>query len=432
MSEGMQFGYIAALLFLALIFAGSRIPVAAFVSGFIGALGFYGWENSIISTVGHAFAACDEYTITVIPMFLFMGYLAYYSGLGDEVYRAARAWIGRLPAGLAIATTFGCAGFGAMTGSSTSAAIMFTKLSIPEMDKYKYSRRLSIGCVAASGTLAVLIPPSVAVCIYGLITEQSIGRLLIAGFVPGIMSAFLMALMMYLMARFNPGLAPPGPSFPWKERLASVRGLWAVVLIIGSILAGLYLGVFTPTEAGALGSFAMLCVVAIRRKLSWYCFKSALLETARMCGIVFVMLVGIRVLMIPLVGTGITNAIVQGLLGISSNPYVILMFIILIFVVFGCFISGIGMMMTTVPFMFPVVMSLGFDPIWFGIIVVVAVEIGLFSPPVGPNVYVTCRVADEPLEKGFLAVLPFMLLQIAIIGLLIAFPQIILFVPSHM
>ncbi|MFC1867066.1 TRAP transporter large permease [Thermodesulfobacteriota bacterium] len=420
------------VIFLLLIFAGQRISIAGFVSGFIGLVAYYGWQPAMVSTVGHIFSESIKYGLTVIPLFTLMGFLAFWGGIGDEIYTTTRRWVGQYPGGLAMATTLGCAGFGAITGSSTAAAIMFAKLAIPEMDKYKYKRKLSIGTVVASGTLATLIPPSLSIMIYGLLTEQSIGKLFIAGFIPGIFSAFIYCAFIYVWSIMSPDLAPRGPISTFKEKLASLRHLWSTVVIMLAVLTGLYTGVFTPTEAGAMGAFCIFLVVTLKGKFTWKLLKGALLETARMCSMCFVILLGVRVLMTALVATGVTAGLTEFMLGSVSSPFLILMAILAIYMIFGCFIGGIGMMVVTIPLVSPVTIALGYDPIWFGIIVAKMVEIALITPPVGVNAFVVSKVTNVPLEQTFRSVLPFFFMDLFTIALLIAFPQIVLFLPSHM
>ncbi|MFC1945586.1 TRAP transporter large permease [Chloroflexota bacterium] len=430
--EPFTFGILAVVIFLVLIFMGQRIAIAGAVAGLFALLGVFGWEGALILIRGHILSVTTRYGFTVVPMFLFMGLISFHAGLGDHIYAAAQRWVGRLHGGLAMATTLGCAVFGAITGSSTSAAIMFAKLAVPEMDKYNYDRGLSVGAVAASGTLATLIPPSVSIVIYGIITEQSIGKLLIAGLIPGIVSALVYCLMIYVRARINPKLGPRGPAFSWRERFSSMKTLWPVMAIMIMVLGGLYVGVFTPTEAGAMGVFSTLVVVALRRRLNWTMFKGSVLETARLTSMAFLIIVGVQILMTSLVTTGITGWLVESLMSVSTSPYLVLLMIIILFVVFGCFIGGIGMMLTTIPFVYPIVIAAGFDPIWFGIIVTKMVEIALITPPVGANVFVVAKVLNYPVEKAFKSVIPFFFMDLATTGLLILFPQIVLWLPNNM
>ena len=409
-----------------------RIAFAGAVGGFIGLVALYSWHTATATLVSHIIVESTKYGMTVIPLFVFMGYLGFYSGLGEEIYRAGRAWFGKLPGGLAIGTVFGCAGFGAISGSSTAAVAMFGRMSVPEMDRYNYHRRLSVGTIAASGTLATLIPPSTTVVIYGLLAEQSIGKLLIAGFLPGIVSAIIYGLMIYFRAVLNPKLGPPGPSSSLKEKFISLRSLWAVVAIMLVILGGLYTGVFTPTEAGGFGAFAMFILVLIRRMLTWEKLKAALLEATRVSCMIFIVIIGVRIFMTLLVASGVTGALVKAVLTLPVPAEVMLLGILVVYVIFGCFIGVIGMLVTTIPFVYPVILGLGFNPIWFGIIVIKLCEVAMITPPVGINVFVASKVIGEPVENCFRGVIPFFFMDLLTIGVLIAFPQIILFLPNLM
>jgi len=428
--EPMILGLIGVGIFLLLVFGGMRIAFAGLTAGFIGLLAFYGYEPTVAAFRGHVFTEGTKYALTVIPLFVLMGYFGFYSGVGDEVYAAARQWVGQLRGGLAMGTTLSCAVFGAISGSSTAASAMFGKMAIPEMDKHGYDRRLSLGTVAASGTLASLIPPSTTIVIYGYLTEQSVGKLLIAGILPGIVSAIIYCIMIYFRVLKNPKLGPPARRTSFKEKFMSLRPLWAVIVIFIVVIGGLYLGVFTPTEAGAIGAMAMLIVTLARRMLTWKKARAAILETARISCMIFAVIIGIKLFTTLMVATGVTASLVNSALGLT--PALLLVGIIVIYIIFGCFIGVLGMLVTTLPFVFPVVVAAGFDPIWFGIIVIKLCEVAMITPPIGINVFVTSNATGAPVEQAFRSVIPFFIMDIVTIGVLIAFPQIILLLPSMM
>lgn len=428
--EPFAIGLIGLGIFLLLVVTGERIAYAGLIAGFIGLIAYYGWGPTSMSISGSLITESSVYTLTVIPMFVLMGYLGFVSLVGEEVYLAARQWIGQLRGGLAMTTTLACAIFGAISGSSTAACAMFGKMAVPEMNKYKYDPELSVGVVAASGTLATLIPPSTNVVIYGLLTEQSIGKLLIAGILPGIVSAIIYCIMIYVRVLINPKLGPPAERTPLKDKLLSLRPLWAVIVIFVIVIGGLYIGVFTPTEAGAIGATGMFIIALARRRLNWEKMKTALLETAKISCMIFFIIIGIRVLTVLLVTTRVTGALVDLTQGLPVAA--LFMAILGIYIILGCFIGVLGMLVTTLPFIFPLAIAVGWDPIWFGIIVIKLCEIAMITPPVGINCFVTSTATGVPVERIFKGVLPFFIMDIITIGVLTFFPQIILFLPNLM
>lgn len=416
------------------MFLGMRIAFAAALVGFAGLVILKGWAVAGGAVGFLPYRIVAHYPMSVIPLFIIMGYFAFYAGLTRDIFDTARKWVGHLPGGLAIATVFGCAGFAACSGSSTASAAVMGKIAIPEMRKYGYDQKLAAGVVAASGTLASLIPPSFVIVIYGIITEQSIGALLIAGFIPGVISALIYAAMLYFRSRFSRGgLAQTLPPTPWKERLISLRSIWGMVVLVLVVLGGLYAGVFTPTEAGGVGAFGAFLMALLLRRLSWSNIKESLLETGKTTAMIFTILVGVLILLRLLALSGITKLFTTTMLSLPWPPLAILVGILFVYLVLGTFMSGIGMMMVTLPLVVPVVISLGYDPIWFGIIVIKMVEIAVITPPVGMNVYVTQSAApDIPLTDVFKGILPFLAMDILTVALLIAFPQIILWLPQTM
>lgn len=416
-----------------LIVLGMRI---AFATALVGFLGLWAMKDIVIAgkVVGflpHAIVA--HYALSVIPLFIIMGYFAFYAGLTDELFFTARQWIGHLPGGMAIATVFGCAGFAACTGASTASAAIMGRVAIPEMKKYGYHPRLAAGVVAASATLASLIPPSVILVIYGIITEQSIGVLLIAGFIPGVVSAAIYAAMIYARVRINPQLGQSQPGVPWKARLISLKGTWGVLILIVLIIGGIYSGVFTPTEAGAAGAFGAFVMALAMRKLSMAKFKESLLETGRTTIMIFSVIVGVLILVRFLALSGLPASFTRFVVELPLPPLAILLLILVIYFFLGMFLDAIGMMMLTLPMVFPAVVALRFDPIWFGIIIVKMCEICLITPPVGLNVYVVQSVApDIPLEEIFRGILPFVAMDVLTVGVLIAIPEIVTFLPNRM
>ena len=416
-----------------LVVLGMRI---AFATALVGLVGIWVMKNigvagKVVGFLPHGIVA--HYSLSVIPLFIIMGYYAFYAGLTDDIFFTARQWVGHLPGGLAIATVFGCAGFAACTGASTASAAIMSRVAIPEMRRYGYHPRLAAGVVAASGTLASLIPPSVILVIYGIITEESIGALLIGGFIPGIVSAAIYAGMIYTRVRISPELGAVQPKASWKERFYALRGTWGVLLLIFLIIGGIYSGVFTPTEAGGAAAFSAFLMALGMRRLTVERLKESLLETGRTTIMIFSIIVGVLIFVRFLALTGLPTTFAEFVVGLPVPPLVILLLILAIYVFLGMFLDAIGMMMLTLPIVFPAVVALGYHPIWFGIIVVKMCEICLITPPVGLNCYIVNSVAtDISLEDIFRGIIPFVAMDILTVGVLIAFPQIITFLPQRM
>lgn len=425
----MIIGFLTVGLFIALVILGTRIAFAGIISGLIGLMAYYGVHAAIEGLRIQIFSTSVNYGMTVVPLFVLMGYFGFHSGIGVEIYNAGRDWLGSKKGGLAMGTIMAGAFFGAISGSSTASAALFARLSIPEMDKYGYDRRLSVAAVAAGGTLDSMIPPSTIIVIYGLLTEQSIVKLLIAGIIPGFLNAFVFCLGIYLMVLKNPKLCAPIIPTSFKVKLQSLRPLWGVFLIFVVSIGGLYLGVFTATEAGAIGAASMFLVALVRRMLTWEKVKASLIETARTSCMIFFIMIGIQLFTTVTVATGAAGALVNW--AMSLPPSLLLWGIIGVYLIFGCFIGVLGMMVTTIPFIYPIIMAAGFNPIWFGIIVVMLCEIAMLTPPVGINVYLVSNISGTPLHTCFRAILPFVIMQLVFLLLLIAFPEIILVLPNR-
>jgi tripartite ATP-independent transporter DctM subunit len=390
-----------------------------------------GVAGNVVGFLPHAIVA--HYSLSVIPLFIIMGYYAFYAGLTDDIFFTARQWVGHLPGGLAIASVFGCAGFAACTGASTASAAIMGRVAIPEMRKYGYHPRLASGVVAASGTLASLIPPSVILVIYGIITEQSIGALLIGGFIPGVISAAIYAGMIYTRVKITPELGELQPKATWNEKLRSLKGTWGVLLLIVLIIGGIYSGVFTPTEAGGAGAFSAFLMALAMRRLTLARLKESLLETGRTTIMIFSIIVGVLIFVRFLALTGLPSSFADFIIALPLPRLLIILLLMSLYVFLGMFLDAIGMMMLTLPIIFPAVMALGYDPIWFGIIIVKMCEICLITPPVGLNVYIVRSVApDIPLEEIFRGIIPFVVMDVLTVALFITFPQIITFLPNQM
>jgi tripartite ATP-independent transporter DctM subunit len=412
---------------------GMPIAFASALVGFVGLFALKGWGAAGDAVAFLSYRITADYNLTVIPLFIIMGYFAHFAGLTGDLFNTMRKWIGHLPGGLAIATIFGCAGFAACSGSSAAAAAVMGKATIPEMRKVGYDPKLATGVVAASGTMASLIPPSNMTVIYGIITQQSIGVLLVAGFIPGLFEAVSYSLITFFIARFRPKLAPVVPAASWRERVNSLKGVWGVLAIMVVVLGGLYLGIFTPTEAAGVAAFGTFVIALALRKVTWANLKESLYSTAKTTAMIFAVLVGVLILLRFLALTGLLDSITRTVLLLPVHRMVILFGIIIVYLILGMFVTALGMMMITIPIFYPVIIQLGFDPIWFGIIVIKMVEIALITPPVGMNVFVVKSVAPEvPMWDIFKGTFPYLSMDVMNVTAMIIFPQIILWVPSTM
>lgn len=412
-----------------------RMPVA-YVMAVVGFLGF-----SYMSSLGGSLSILakdfwvmfSSYSLTVIPMFVFMGTVAFYSGMSSRLYDAAYKFFGQLRGGLALATIVACAGFGAMCGSTNAEAAAMGRVTLPEMKRYKYDPSLATACVAAAGSLAILIPPSTILIIYGVIIEESIGKLFAAGILPGLLLTTLFAITIIILCRFRPALAPAGARATWKERIASLSGVIEMLLLFALVMGGLFVGWFTPTEAGAAGAAGALVIALARRRLSWRGFLDSLADTTRITAMVFLIVTGATIFGHFMSVTRVPFELSEWVGGLALSPNIIMGFIIFGYLIGGCFMDSLALITLTVPILYPLVLSLGFDSIWFGVIIVLVGEMGVITPPVGINVYVIKGVApDVPLETIFRGIFPFLAALIVCVTILIAFPQIALFLPSFM
>jgi tripartite ATP-independent transporter DctM subunit len=417
----------------------SRMPVA-YVMTLVGFLGF----SFMISMKGglnllsrNIYEVFSSYGLTTIPLFILMGQLAFNSGISRRLYDTAYKFLGSTRGGLAMATVSACTAFGAVCGSSPATAATMATVGLPEMKRYKYADELSTGSVASGGGLGMIMPPSVVLIVYGVLTEESIGKLFVAGIIPAILVTILFIICIYIRCRYAPEQGPPGETFSWKAKLQSLTGLIDTLSVFVLVMGGLFFGFFTPTEAAAIGAFGVLVVSLIRRQLTWQGFVKSLYETLRTSCMVLLLIAGAVVFGKFLAITRIPFNIASWIGGFDLPPYVIMGMIVLVYFLGGCFMDALALVMLTVPIFLPVVASLGYDPIWFGVIIVMVTEMGVITPPVGINVYVVYGVAEGiiggvPLESIFKGILPFLLAVIVGLIILILFPQIILLLPNLM
>ncbi|WP_347833459.1 TRAP transporter large permease, partial [uncultured Planktomarina sp.] len=394
MSDPFLVGVITLCMLLGLIFIGVRVVFAAAVVGLLGLVELRGWGPAagIVGTIPHS--KSSTYALSVLPMFIFIGFLAFHAGMTQQLFDAARKWLGWLPGGLAVATVFATAGFAAVSGASTATAAVFSRVAIPEMLKHGYDRRMAAGVVASAGTLATLIPPSAILVIYAIIVEQSVGKLLLAGFLPGIFSAVVYAGIIVVWAMMKPGSAPSVKGFTWGERVRTLPGISPIILVVVIIMSAIYGGWATPTEAGALGAFVVF-VLALVRGTPLKSIKNSLMESAKLTVMIFSLIWGVLIFVRFLGFSGIPGAFTEWIVGLDMQPMTIMICILLGYAVLGMFMDAIGMLLLTLPVVYPAVIALGFDPIWFGIIAVKMAEICLITPPIGLNCFVVNGVRPD-------------------------------------
>jgi len=426
-------GIIGIVILVILLF--SQMPVG-FVMGFLGFLGFSYVVNlaaGLSLLVRDVWDVFSSYGLTVIPLFVFMGQIAFHSGISRRLYDSAYVLLGHRRGGLAMATVGACAGFSAISGSTNATAATMATVTLPEMRRYNYDMSLATGTVAAAGSLGILIPPSVIFIVYGILTEQSIGKLFAAGILPGILLSCLFLLTIHLQVMKNPSLAPPGPKTSLKEKFRSFVGVLETLLLFAMVMGGIFFGIFTPTEAAAAGAFFTLLIAILRGQLTWRGFVQSLADTTRISCMVMVIVTGATIFGHFMAITRVPYDLAGWVSSLPLHRSAIMGVIILVYLFGGCFMDALAMIMLTIPIFYPVAETLGFDPIWFGVVIVLITEMGVITPPVGVNVYVVYGVAkDVPLETIFKGVFPMLLALLFCNLILLLFPQIALFLPSLM
>lgn len=428
-------GAIVAIVLAFSLAIGVHIGIALGLGGLLGMYLSIGAPAALGQLATVPFSTTNSFTLAVIPLFILMGSLATQAAITSDLYRAAYCWLGRLPGGLAMATTLASAAFGAASGSTVVNAAVFTRMALPEMAKFGYDKRLSAGCIAASGTLASLIPPSILMVVYAVITEQSIARLLMAGLVPGLLSGAMFMLGIYVMVRRNPSLGPiPDVHISWRERFESLYGVWGILVLFFIVMGGIYSGIVTPTYAGAVGAFGAFLIVIGKRRLNPATLTETIKDAAVTTSVIFIIVIGGILFARFLTYTGLVSNVSDILLSLDLNPYLYLLSFAVIYLILGMLIEPIAIMVMTLPVMFPTLIGAGFDPVWLGVISVKLAEISLITPPVGLNVYVVRSASPLPLtlEDVFSGVFPFIFIDVITLGILIMFPAISLFVPNLM
>lgn len=412
-----------------------RTPVAfaMLLTGFFGIWLLDGLRRAGAVMMTETYSAVSNYSLIVIPMFILLGNVASEAGFSRSLYDAAHAWVGRFRGGLATASVIGCAAFSAVSGSSVATAVTIGRVALPEMRRLGYGDGLSTGAIAAGGTLGFLIPPSTGFVIYAILTEESIGRLFMAGILPGLLMMGLFIAAIWIVTLRDPAAGPKAGAAPFAERLRLlVRALPLIAVIVVSI-GGIYLGVFTPVEASGVGAALVILIAAGSRSVSLASFRRAVMDTVRTSAMLYTIVIGANVLNPFLALTGIPDALGDTLDALGLGAYGTLVVILVSYVVLGMFLDGLAMLVITIPIYHPVVMALGFDPIWFGVIAVIVIEMGMITPPVGLNVFVVSNVArDVPLRTIFRGVMPFLLAMMTCLALIVMFPQIALMIPNSM
>ena len=426
-------GFIGLFALFALLFLRVPVAMAMLTVGFVGTTAINGYTAALSALGTETFEISVTLTLTVIPLFVLMGNLAGVSGMSRDLFNAAYCWVGHWRGGLASATIAGCAGFAALSGSSIASAITMGRVALPEMKRFKYDDSLATGAVAAGGTLGILIPPSTGLIIYAILTEQSIGRLFMAGIIPGILLTCLFLLAISIITRIKPALGPVGPESTFLAKIKSLKKASTMMIIVVATIGGIYMGVFTPVEAAGVGAMLAFGVALYRKSLDRDKLSFVILQTLQTTATVFMILIGAHVFIPFMALTHIPADMVSFLVNLDVGKTGIIILILVTYIFLGTFLEGLAMLVLTLPVAFEVITQLGMSPIWFGIVVVIVLEMGLISPPVGVNVFVVKSVAqDVPMGKIFRGIWPFWIAMGICLIILVAFPQIATFLPDTM
>ncbi|MBN1849380.1 MAG: TRAP transporter large permease [Deltaproteobacteria bacterium] len=424
-------GFIGFIILFALIGFGVPIGISMGVIGTCGLWYFFGTGSAIVKLVYTPLDLVMNYNFAVLPLFLLMAHICFVAGLSTDLYRIASKWLGHLKGGIGIATVAASAGFAAMSASSTATAATIGLVAMPEMKRLRYDPALAAGTVTAGGTLGILIPPSSTLIIYGIMTETSIGQLFVAGILPGLLEASFYILTIYVLCTLNPALGPKGPKSTWKEKITVLSTCGEIIALVVFVLGGMIIGWFTPTEAGAMGSFGAILFSLIRRRLNWPKFKQAVMDTMKTTGLIYTILIGALLLRYFVTVTTIPKYLAETVAGLDLPPMAIMACVFLLFIFLGCFLDAMALLLLTLPIFFPLVTGMGFSPIWFGIIMVKMIEMAIITPPIGLNLFVVSGMApDVPIQTVYKGVFPFVIADIVNVFLLLFIPGIALFLPG--
>jgi tripartite ATP-independent transporter DctM subunit len=420
---------------LVLLALGVPVAVCLGLPGFIGLYFIGGLNFALVQLESVPFDLTSSYAFTVLPMFLFMGNLAKNGGMARELYTAADRMIGHFRGGLLHATVAGSATFSAISGSTVVNATVFTRISLPEMLRHEYAAGTAGACIAAAGCLAAMIPPSVTMVVYGIITEESIGALMIAGIIPGILTALAYGVLISVLVRINPSIAPSSrPRATTRERLVSFSQTWSIALLFVFIMGGIYGGVFSPTAAGAAGSFGAMVILAVRRRLTWDILTQSFMDAASTAAMLFLIVIGGIIFSRMLVMSGAITQLVEVVTSLKISPIVLLILLSAVYLVLGCLVDTLSVILLTVPFVHPVIKAAGIDPIYFGILLVIFIELAAITPPVGLNLFATVAASDGQLSMSQIlrGISPFILLNLVMLAIFLAFPQLVQWLPQQM
>jgi tripartite ATP-independent transporter DctM subunit len=426
----VMIGIIGLAVVLLMFLTGIELGFAMAIIGFVGFSIIVSTKAALNLLAKDVFDVFASYGFTVIPLFVLMGQVAFNAGIAKRLYSSAYRFIGHIPGGMAMATVAGATAFKAICGSSPATAATFASVAVPEMDRYNYDKKLSTGIVATVGTLGILIPPSVTLIVFGIITEQSIGKLFLAGLIPGLIIAFFFVLIIYGWCKINPALGPRGEKSTWRERIASLPEVFWVVLIFVLVVGGLMQGFFTPTEAGSVGTFAVLLLSVVKRDINFKGFIKSVAESLRTACMVLMLIAGSTILGHFLAVTKIPMIAADWIVQLPFHRDIIMVLIGIIYLIGGSFIDDLAFMVLATPIFYPVIIKLGYDPIWFGMIIAITVMIGVVIPPVAINVFVVKNITKVPFGVIYKGVYPFLLSLVVCAALLFLFPQLATFLPS--
>jgi len=426
----VQIGIVGCVALVVLLCASVPVAIAMAVVGFVGFAAVINLNAAVSMLTLDMYSKFADYNLTVIPLFVLMGQVAFHGGISRRLFAAAYHWLGPLPGGLAMATVGACTAFGAICGSGPATTATMAAVALPEMRRYKYSMELACGTVASGGTIGMMIPPSVVFIVYAIMTEQSIGKLFISGILPGILTALLFCLVIYWQCVRRPELGPRAPSTPWKAKVLSLRGMWETLVLFVAVMGGMFYGFFTPTEGAAIGAAGTILITVLKRNLSFQMLVQSFQETLRTSCMVMIIVAGAVVFGHFLAVTRIPFALATWLGGLALPGWIVMSLIVVFYLIAGCFVDALALVLLTIPIFYPVVTNLGFDPIWFGVMIVLVTQMGVITPPVGVCVYVVSGMErDVPLETIFRGSMPFLAAMIVVAILLILFPDIALILP---
>lgn len=425
-------GGICIAVLLVLMYFRMWVGFAMLFVGFWGIVAILGWDIGLAVLGTVAYRNVATYPLTAMPLFIMMGVIVANTGVGADLFYAAHKLIGQLRGGLAMATVIACGGLAAMTGTGMAATATMGKAALPEMRKFNYDERLAAGSIAAGSTMGILIPPSIGFILYGILTQTSIGKLFMAGIIPGILEAVFYIVTIYIFCRFNPKMGPPGPKTSLIEKVVSLKHIWTMVLLFVLVIGGIYAGIFTPTEAGAVGAFGAIVITLFAGRLKGRSLLNSVLETAQITAMFILIIAGAFVFNNLMVISKLAFSLGNFIAGLDLPPYAILVTIIFIYIILGMFLDVMSCILVTVPVFFPIVLAMGFDPIWYGVIMVRVMEIGVITPPVGMEVFMLSGITGVPAGTIFRGVVPFVIADVLHVALLVAFPVISLYIPSQM